>query len=305
MTSVADQPSSNAVARTLVGVDFSSASQAALDFALALARRQRQSAVHAMHAFVWPTRPLEPGDLPRSLGRGARVAAEQSLRALVASRRGALVPIEAVMIDGEAASTIVSHAASLDCGLVVVGATGRGALRRLLLGSVAERVVRTCATDVVVVPSSTHTRRVRRVVCAVDFSIHSETALIRAVDLARTHEATLQVVHVCNPPPYVERLATVRASIEREHARLLEETAARHRQHDVRVETAMRWGHPATEIVSYARDREADLIVTGANGMGGLVQFLLGSVVERLVRSSPIPVFVARSAIAHASPFAV
>ncbi len=58
--------------------------------------------------------------------------------------------------------------------------------------------------------------------------------------------------------------------------------------------TEIREGHPAPEICAYAREIDADLIVTGTRGRHGENRFLLGSVAEKVVRSSPVPVLTVR-----------
>ncbi|QLG49256.1 universal stress protein [Natrinema halophilum] len=60
------------------------------------------------------------------------------------------------------------------------------------------------------------------------------------------------------------------------------------------VKTAIRDGHPAVEICDYAREVDADVIATGTRGRHGENRLLLGSVAERIVRTSPVPVLTVR-----------
>jgi nucleotide-binding universal stress UspA family protein len=53
-------------------------------------------------------------------------------------------------------------------------------------------------------------------------------------------------------------------------------------------------GHPVSEILSYARDRQVDLIVMGTHGRGPLGHVVMGSVAERVVRRAPCPVLTVR-----------
>ncbi len=62
----------------------------------------------------------------------------------------------------------------------------------------------------------------------------------------------------------------------------------------LRVETAILEGQPNREIVTYAAENGCDLILMGTNGRGGLNRLLLGSVAERVVRTSPVPVLTVR-----------
>ncbi|WP_254531702.1 universal stress protein [Natrinema gelatinilyticum] len=60
------------------------------------------------------------------------------------------------------------------------------------------------------------------------------------------------------------------------------------------VATAIREGHPAVEICEYAREVDADVVATGTRGRHGENRLLLGSVAERVVRTSPVPVLTVR-----------
>jgi len=288
------------VTRTIVGVDFSPGSLCALDFAQVLARKDADPAIHVVHAFALPMVPLPTGDviLAADFDRRARDEIQRSLREVVAAHRDPSVPIEAIVLDGPAGSAVIEHAGRLGCTRIVVGATGRGVLPRLLLGSAAERIVRTSPIDVVVVPVAKEGARravIRHIVCATDFSGPSEVAILRAIELARAHDATLELVHVWDAAPYVDHIAGLGESIERDLARVLEETLVRHRAPTLRLSSAIRRGRAAEAVVALANERGADLLVVGTTGKTGVDHLLLGSVAERIVRTSPVPVLVARA----------
>lgn len=63
---------------------------------------------------------------------------------------------------------------------------------------------------------------------------------------------------------------------------------------DREVTTAVRTGRPAAEISRYAKDTDADMVVTGTRGRHGENRFLIGSVAERVVRTCPVPVLTVR-----------
>ena len=62
----------------------------------------------------------------------------------------------------------------------------------------------------------------------------------------------------------------------------------------VTVVTAMRRGSPVDEILSYVEGEGMDVVVMGTHGRSGVSRFLLGSVAERVIRRSPVPVHVVR-----------
>lgn len=126
------------------------------------------------------------------------------------------------------------------------------------------------------------------IVVGTDFSPASERALEVAMDLASAFGAKLSLVHAFEAPyPYPVPLPPEH---RRElHARLearCAELRMRHRD----VEAILREGEPWTAIVTFAVESGAGMIVVGTHGRRGLSHVFLGSVAERVVRLSPVPV---------------
>ena len=140
------------MARILIAVDGSPASLRALGFGASLAAKLGVGIVllHAMTPVVLPpgdggpVAASEPRDSPRA--EGTRL-----LAALADKARSYGVPVETVLGQGDAASTIHERAEAPDIQMVVMGSRGQGAMARLLLGSVATQVVHTSSRPVVVV----------------------------------------------------------------------------------------------------------------------------------------------------------
>jgi nucleotide-binding universal stress UspA family protein len=289
------------ITRTLVATDFSSCSIAALDLALVLARKESEPVVHLVHA--WTMQPLPPtaGELVlgADLDRTVRRELEKRVHELAHARGTEQLPIEGHLIDGRPAAAITREAHALGCTRIAVGAHGTTALPRFLVGSVAERVVRTSAVEVLVVPApppgATAPARIRTLVVGVDFSAASENAFLRARDLAERHEAMLHVVHVWEPSAYVARAPDLLTSVEADLRRSLAEVPRRHPGGSESV-CHLRRGNPSVALAACAEELGADLLVVGSVGTSGLDHFLLGSVAERVMRASRAPVLVTRSA---------
>jgi nucleotide-binding universal stress UspA family protein len=118
-----------------------------------------------------------------------------------------------------------------------------------------------------------------------------------ALELASIHDATLHVLYVANTASLSDIPADagwegVTEALHREGERALE-TVEEHAE-DVPLETELREGAPAKEILGYAADSDADVVVMGTHGRSGVDRLLLGSVAEKVVRSSPIPVLTIR-----------
>lgn len=141
---------------------------------------------------------------------------------------------------------------------------------------------------------------VRVVLCPVDFSQTSEEALRYAVSIApRLGVRELHVVHVHQPPtvtlPTGAVLEESMPEARLRAARALEGLAKRYSAHDVTIVPHLADGVPYEAILAKAAELGADLVVMGTHGHRGLKHVVLGSVAERVVRRSPIPVCTVRS----------
>ena len=125
--------------------------------------------------------------------------------------------------------------------------------------------------------------RWRKVFCPVDFSDESRAALRVAADLARRVGAELTLFHAESADSMLQAAATPAGRLgewKREAERLGVE----------RVATASASGQPATTIVEAAMSGGFDLVVMGTHGRTGFRHALMGSVAEKVVRMSPVPV---------------
>ncbi|GGL69655.1 universal stress protein [Halocalculus aciditolerans] len=136
---------------------------------------------------------------------------------------------------------------------------------------------------------------IERVVVATDGSESVARAIEVGVDFAERFDADVHALYVID----AGELESAPEELEPEMRAALEERAddavADVEAHtDREVTAAVRTGRPASEIIQYARDVDADVIATGTRGRHGENRFLIGSVAERVVRSSPVPVLTVR-----------
>ncbi|MEO8840423.1 MAG: universal stress protein [Kofleriaceae bacterium] len=133
-----------------------------------------------------------------------------------------------------------------------------------------------------------------------DFSSSANHAAAVARDEAKTHGANLVLVHVIDLP---YQIAAEQAIVPGEHETLsvkdyaargaekhLDDIAARLAKDGVAPKKIIVFGRPHEEIVKCAEAQQADLIIMGTHGRTGLAHFLVGSVAERVVRTSKVPV---------------
>lgn len=138
-----------------------------------------------------------------------------------------------------------------------------------------------------------------RILVPTDGSAGVERAIEQAVSLASVHGASVHAVFVVNTAsfaslPMETSWEGVSDMLREDGEEALERVRAIAARHDVEVETALIEGTPSKEVVRYATEQGCDLIVMGTHGRGGIDRLLLGSVAERVVRGSPVPVLTVR-----------
>ncbi len=283
--------------RTVVGVDGSPGARTALGWALADAGR-RGAALEVVSSFPVQLYLADPLLLDERQLEAVRADTLERARALVDEVRAetgeAAVPVQVLAVAGPPAPMLL--AASEDAGLLVIGNRGRGAVKSLVLGSVALSCVTHARVPVVVVhPRADAAAVPTRVVVGLDGSVASGVALERAAAEAQLLGAELVAVAaysaasywsdayaVVLPPP--EQLAEeVQAAAEQQVAGARLPDGLR-----VRVESVE--GSAGNVLVGAARD--AALLVVGGHGQGAVRGLLMGSVALHCVLSGPCPVMV-------------
>jgi nucleotide-binding universal stress UspA family protein len=131
-----------------------------------------------------------------------------------------------------------------------------------------------------------------RILVPTDGSHGATVALDHAIELAVEHGATLHSLYVVSPSRVdgLSRLDDAIEGLTTYGEDLVADATRRAGKRDVDCETAIERGMPHEEILEYAAEADVDLIVMGTHGRTGLERYLLGSVTERIVRASPVPV---------------
>src|SRR6187402_1452702 len=140
-----------------------------------------------------------------------------------------------------------------------------------------------------------------RILVATDFSDSSRQALEYAICIAEKFGSELILVHSWEPPNYSYAAGLylpvdMIAPIERAAIAHLEEATTELKQRFPAAKSLLRAGAPWEELLAAASEVKADLIVMGTHGRRGLERALLGSVAEKVVRLSPIPVLTVHGA---------
>ncbi len=141
---------------------------------------------------------------------------------------------------------------------------------------------------------------IERILCPVDFSDTSEHALRYAIDLASRLGAGVRLVHAYQLPTYAlpDGALLARpdfvAELTTELQKQLDELIRRYSGHGVELGGKIVEGLAFQEINRVAEEEKADMVVMGTHGRTGMKHLLLGSVAERVVRTSKLPVLTVR-----------
>lgn len=139
----------------MVPHDFSAPADGALELALELAR-SAGARIRLVHVFPLPMENVSPYEIamPERLVGEVRAAASERLERLLARVRAAGLEGDAEVDSGPVAETLVERARADGVDLIVMGTRGLSGIGHLLLGSVAERVLRTAPCPVLTVPAA-------------------------------------------------------------------------------------------------------------------------------------------------------
>jgi nucleotide-binding universal stress UspA family protein len=269
------------VKKILLAHDLSRRSSIALERAVQLAQ-QKGAALEILHVIE--------DDLPTAVIDRRRCEAAAVINAeLSCASRGATEAAVNVLV-GRDYTDILSWAETSCADLIVLGAHRQDALRPLVIGTTAERIIG-CGTRPVLVVRDPPAGRYGRIVVAVDFTASARWATAFAFELLP--DAEFYLIHAApitgaHPPSGAEAGVT-----EKIESRLRSFCP----QRPTRTHLVIRQGSPIAEIRDAVNDFDADLLVIGAQRRSGLTRTLIGAIPEDLLAAPPCDLMVV-----HASP---
>jgi nucleotide-binding universal stress UspA family protein len=289
--------------RILVPFDFSTHSESAAERAAWIASRTN-GRIHLLHACSFPVHGLTPYEvvLPNGLWEKIHASASdhlEQIRAELAAKAG--VEVTAEVTDGVPGDAILAASEAFGADLIIMGTRGRTGIGHMVLGSVAERTLRTASCPVLAVKEGGGTEDITRILVGVDFSEPAEAALTAAAEWANRFGAELHVAHAFDLPltlitPYEISVPTNLLRDAREAASAkLEAALGRARAIAKTVDGHLIEAPAAPALAEEAERIGASLIVVGSRGHTGLKHLLLGSVAERTVRLAPCAVLALKT----------
>lgn len=301
-----------AIKNVLFATDFSEASEAALPYATAFSE-YFGSQLYLTHVLpdVKFLRPGAPD--PAFFGpiyEDAHGKAHDKMRRL--SKRMKTIPHQTYVRHGEIPAAVSAMVQELEIGLVIAGTHGRTGLGRLIMGSVAEQILRQAPCPVLTVGPNVVGASVRNlgrferrarpaaaeihdVLYATDFRQQSDEPAILAASLARTFSATLGILHVVED--YGDHLSEhpgpVEAALQKLRGLLPPEVGL-----EQEAEYLAQFGVAAESILQTAAERETGLIVLGARRADGHLKaatHLGAAVAHRIIVGANCPVLTVRA----------
>ncbi|MGB4336238.1 MAG: universal stress protein [Chromatiaceae bacterium] len=231
---------------------------------------------------------LSPQDLVGFGTHGLREQMEREAQALLATVVAAAetegVPCLTQLVYGDQPhQEIINTALELEPDLIVLGRRGKRGLARLMVGHATAHVAGLAPCPVLMVPRAA-TLWSHRILLATDGSDHGKAAAQVALDLARDCQLPVTLVSATTRSHGAERKAEAQAALEQ----LLVALKAA----GIEGEAVLADGRPDQVVIETANDRQADLIVVGSHGRGGLGRLLLGSVSERIMGQAQCAVVI-------------
>jgi nucleotide-binding universal stress UspA family protein len=292
----------NAIARTqvrfkniLFATDFSPAAAHAIPYVKEIAEHYnadlvtlyvRPPVVNLMTPAVWPVE-IDAGKAEDEKHR------EEVLKTFVGIRTQALIE------EGDIQACLAAAIEKNNTDLVVVGTRGRNGIGKLLLGSVAEEILRTAPCPVLTVgPHSDCSRGptggLREILYATDLSPESQAAAAYALSLAEEFESQLILLHVVPEPKPEDRASAfnVEATLNKLVCELVPPDAE-----VLKPEYYVEGGDPAKKILEFAELRQVDLIVLGARAekrLRGAAMHLETAIAHRVASHADCPVLTVR-----------
>lgn len=288
--------------KILVPTDFSEHAQGALEAATSLARAFGAS-IHLLHVVQMPVLPTLPETapvVPVGFWQELREHALRNLEKQKAKLEGAGLRCQVEVIEDIPGFAIAAAAERARADLIVMGSRGLTGLKHVVLGSVAERTVRSAACPVLTVKQGGELR-LHRILIAMDFSPAAHRALELAVLLAKSAgPAHLILVHAYHVPVELEQYLVARGKaipdlLSPEATKDLDRILADVQAAGLSCEYVAAAGAPETVIADVARDKKVDLVALGTHGRRGLSHLFLGSVAESVVRHCEQPVVTVRA----------
>jgi nucleotide-binding universal stress UspA family protein len=274
--------------KILVATDFSVSSEIVLARAVEMARRYR-SKIYL--AYVTPPEIYKtvPPEILEAAVQRTREHVQIEMSRIIRSSGLTKLRHRSLLEEGNIAEVLLRLVRDHAIDLLVIGTRGHSGVKRMLLGSVAEKVFRQAPCPVLIVPARAQGRiKNHRILYPTDFSRHSLQAARYAFSLAQHHQAKLILLHVVQ-----EVLVHSFADLKRQRTLVdnrLRKLVLGKTQLQIKPEVEVEFGEPARKIRKAASEWQADLIVLAVRHAKPTAAHLEEGTAYKVVRQAPCPV---------------
>lgn len=284
------------LARIMVLTDFSGASDLALQYAIALARRY-EAKIFLTHIISPASYQLAEPGLAEYTYQHMRQAAEQGLGDILISGKLRDVEHITLFMEGNIWPTVERLILEHKIDLLVTGTHGRGQVKKMFLGSVAEEIFRQAGCAVLTVgphvkSEAPHEIDLKNILFATDFGPGATRAAEYAFSLAQEHEARVTALHVLQPA--VAHTEEGEKKVRQSSIDRMKEFVSPECDDWCKTEFRVSFGDPAEEILRQARETTADLIVMGAKARKSLAGHVPLTVAYNVAAKATCPVLTVR-----------
>ena len=294
----------------IVPLDGSRFGESALPYAFSIARRANLP-VHLVHVQEY----YEPSNLPTLAMAGAAPTREYSrdgqdylpcLRDRTLFDRD--VEIETALIEGDVADALDQYAHDVDASLIVMSTEGHGELRRFVLGSITDQMIRKSVIPLLLVhPDNEHVGKeveghLNHLLLPLESGHDVEQIVKPALELSALFDGDCTILHVVDDldaNDYAPRIGLAASDGERSEAygaaasAILRRPGGRHCEQGNKIAVRIvESPYPAESVLAEAQSGQTDWIAISAQRRPHLSQLMFGSTADKIIQGAKVPVFV-------------
>lgn len=278
------------IKKILWATDFSKESRACLPYARIFAEKlnTENHALYILPKFsdwVYETAFVKDEELLHTIDR----TRQNSLKKIEKLSKNSEIDFKANVIEGIESETLLKYSEENEIDLILAGRRGISEIEQILIGSTTSRLIRNSKIPVLVIPKAKRNVKIESILSPIDLGESTLLELQYSISLARQLGAKLHVIHVSEffnyKVPVLKRDKLIETINERIH------NIAKENDYEIEEITYVS-GDPAAKIIETAKKKKIDLIPMASHQRQGMERFFLGSISEKVLMYSNVPVLI-------------
>ena len=250
--------------------------------------KTRNHALYVLPRFsdwVYETAFLKDDDLLKTITK----TKQKSLAKIKNYNKSSNISFESDVLEGIASEELIKYSENNNIDIIIVGRRGISEIEQILIGSTTSRLIRNSSIPILVIPKSKKNAKIKEILCPIDFSESSLLELKYSISLAKQLEAKLYVIHVSEFFNYKVPVFKRDKLINKINNKIV--SIAKDSKYKIE-NIIYEIGEPAQKIIEIAAKNEIDLIPMAIHQRKGIEKFFLGSISEKVLMYSDIPVLI-------------